>query len=103
MKFSNEEKKMAEFILDHRNVLDNGIEDILRPLKFILVDNVKDGKIKEKLADLLKYLNKLDLIEYFNSWEIPIFPITGDMQIGKNVKKGHCFLRYQIRRNAKID
>ena len=91
MKFSNEEKKMAEFILDHRNVLGNGIEDILKPFKFILVDNVKDGKIKEKLVNLLKYLNRLDLIEYFNSWEIPIFPITGDMLIGKNVKKGPLF------------
>lgn len=91
MKFSNEEKKMAEFILDHRNVLGNEIEDTLKPFKFILVDNVKDGKIKEKLVNLLKYLNRLDLIEYFNSWEIPIFPITGDMLIGKNVKKGPLF------------
>ena len=91
MKFSNEEKKMAEFILDHRNVLGNGIEDTLKPFKFILVDNVKDGKIKAKMVNLLKYLNRLDLIEYFNSWEIPIFPITGDMLIGKNVKKGPLF------------
>ena len=98
MKFSNEEKRVAEFILEHRNILDSekklnnlSEEEKLKPFKFILVDNVKDNKIKEKLKELLKYINKLDLIEYFDNWDIPIIPVTGDMLVERNVKKGPLF------------
>ena len=106
MKFSNEEKKLAEFIFIHRNMLDNttnkttntckGDENWdkdLEPYKFILVDNIKDSKIKEKLVELLKYLNRLEIIEFFENWPIPLFPITGEMLIQENVKKGPIFTK----------
>jgi hypothetical protein len=106
MKFSNEEKKLAEFIFNHRNMLDNttnkttstckGDENWdkdLEPYKFILVDNIKDSKIKEKLVELLKYLNRLEIIKFFENWPIPLFPITGEMLIQKNVKKGPIFTK----------
>ena len=106
MKFSNEEKKLAEFIFIHRNMLDNttnkttntckGDENWdkdLEPYKFILVDNIKDSKIKEKLVELLKYLNRLEIIGFFENWPIPLFPITGEMLIQKNVKKGPIFTK----------
>lgn len=102
MKFSNEEKKLAEFIFKHRHMLDNTTnkpinatkDDIhLEPYKFILVDNVKDSKIKEKLVELLKHLNKMELIEYFENWSIPLFPITGEMLIQRNIQKGPIFTK----------
>jgi hypothetical protein len=106
MKFSNEEKKLAEFIFNHRNMLDNttnkttstckGDENWdkdFEPYKFILVDNIKDSKIKEKLVELLKYLNRLEIIKFFENWPIPLFPITGEMLIQKNVKKGPIFTK----------
>lgn len=106
MKFSNEEKKLAEFIFNHRHMLDctnnkpiNVSKDDsnwnkeLEPYKFMLVDNFKDSKIKEKLFELLKYLNKCEFIEYFENWQIPLFPITGEILIQKNVKKGPIFTK----------
>ena len=94
MKFSNEEKKLADFIFLHRGIKlikSDSMEADLKPLKDILVDNVKDARINEKMSELLKYLNKLEYIPYLEAWVIPIFPITGEHLEKKNVKKGPLF------------
>jgi hypothetical protein len=94
MKFSNEEKKLAEFLMNHRNMKLNDeieIENNLKPLKNVLVDNVKDIKIVEKIVELLKYLNKLEYIPCLEIWPIPIFPITGEHLERKSVTKGPLY------------
>ena len=51
MKFSNEEKKLAEFIFANRNIESNSdnLETNLKPFKNILVENIKDTKTIERL------------------------------------------------------
>ena len=108
MKFSNDEKKLAEFILMYRNVLNETIagektanclvdntnwDKNLEVFKFILVDHAKDAKCKEKIVELLKYINKMELVDYFHKWAIPNFPITGEMLIERGVKKGPIFTK----------
>jgi hypothetical protein len=98
MKFSNEEKRFAEFIFNYRNYVacgDNAqiqsLENRMKKYKFILVDNVKDPKIHEKIVELLKYAGDIDLIESLNNWQIPIFPITGETLSLKRIPKGPLF------------
>ncbi|RNA23117.1 CCA tRNA nucleotidyltransferase mitochondrial [Brachionus plicatilis] len=99
MKFSNEEKRIAEFLFAYRDQCkrnldqENGtkLEDKLKPFKFILVDNVKDGKAFEKLTELLKYVNRLEYIEHLRDWQVPIFPITGDILENLKIPKGPIY------------
>lgn len=99
LKFSNEEKRIAEFlfayraqykrIIDQEN--DKKLDIRLKPFKFILVDNVKDLKIFEKITELLKYVNRLEYVEQLRDWKIPIFPITGDMLENLKIPKGPIY------------
>lgn len=95
IKFSNEEKRAAEFFFAHRQLrlkLDSFTrEQKLKHFKFIIVDNSKDAKIYEKLADLLKYLNQVDLIQELTEWQVPVFPINGNQIASKNIPKGPMF------------
>jgi hypothetical protein len=97
MKFSNEEKSLAHFIFSHRNIIeDKGtnkeiLDYNIKKIKFLLVDNAKDLKIKQNIKELLKYLNKLEYMQYIENWNIPIFPVTGDMLVNKNIPKGPVY------------
>lgn len=115
MKFSNDEKRLAELILKFRDVKCGVIEDdkeqsinkkqkteipcsneeTLRTFKFILVENAKDSKEKAKsrVIELLKYVNRLDLIEKIATWTIPDFPIRGDILMQRNIPKGPVYSR----------
>jgi tRNA nucleotidyltransferase (CCA-adding enzyme) len=89
VRFSNDERKLAEFILLHRNCDFNSQEDNYKPYKNILVDNIKDSKIKDKLFQLLYYQGHKDYIEFFNNYDIPVFPINGDLLIAeKGLSRG---------------
>jgi tRNA nucleotidyltransferase/poly(A) polymerase len=97
MKFSNEEKKLADFILTNRYSLklNNDSNEIneqnLKPFKDLLVDNVKDANIRLKIDELLKYVDRYEYKQVLDLWQIPLFPITGNMLIERNVKKGPTF------------
>ena len=96
MKFSNEEKKLAEFLFTHRDCMklvrnETVEDDELKVFKNILVENIKDLKIIEKLSELLKYLNKYNYFLCLEKWPIPVFPINGQHLTSKNVPKGPIY------------
>ena len=97
MKFSNDEKKLADFIFAFRDMktkkatTSDEIEAQLKPFKDILVDNIKDLKNMEKMVELLKYIDRTEFIPYLETWPIPIFPITCDHLTEKNVPKGPVY------------
>lgn len=98
MKFSNDEKKLAEFLFAHRSlgkqlINDDSTEANLKLFKIILVENVKDSKIYEKMRELLKYLNRLEYMPVLETWSVPVFPITGDHLASKNVPKGPIYTK----------
>ena len=98
MKFSNDEKKLADFIFAFRDIQVNpgessDIEGCLKPFKNILVDNVKDQKNMEKMKELLKYINKTEYAKCLEDWAIPVFPITGDHLAERNIAKGPMYSR----------
>ena len=90
VKLSNEEKKLAEFILKYRN-LAHDLTDPLKPYKCLLVDFFKDNKIQEKIGQLLLYQGQSELVENILAWNIPAFPIHGDMIANLGVPKGPLF------------
>lgn len=81
VRFSNDERKLAEFIFQYRKCESHNKEDKLKPYKNILVDNIKDTKAKEKLFQLLYYQGQIGCIEFFRNYETPVFPIHGDILI----------------------
>lgn len=97
MKFSNDEKKLADFIFTNRGIetektsCSEEIEAQLKPFKDILVDNIKDLKNMEKMRELLKYIDRTEFVRSLEAWPIPIFPITGDHLALKNVPKGPVY------------
>ncbi len=96
MKLSNEEKKLAEFLLMHRMCNNNEEQyqkDQLKAYKEILVDNVKDLKVYDKLHELLLYNGHWTLIKDLDAWPVPNFPLTGDRLIQYGLEKGPIFAR----------
>ena len=90
---SNEEKKLGEFIIKYRNCDQEKHEDILKVYKNILVDACKDQKIREKLTQLLLYQGHHEFIEQLEAWNIPVFPVHGEMLMSRGVQKGPAFAK----------
>lgn len=93
-KFSNDEKRLAEFLFAHREtklIESDNLDNCLYPFKCILADYIKDAKAHEKITELLKYMGKVEYIKHLENWEIPNFPISGDVLSSKNVPKGPLF------------
>jgi hypothetical protein len=61
--------------------------------KFIIIDNCKDAKIIEKIAEVLKYINATDLIQTLSEWPVPVFPINGKIIATKKIPKGPAYTR----------
>ena len=99
---------LAEFLFIYRDCLkqhnetpedndgkgeDSDRDRQLKIFKYILVDNVSDLKVREKLVQLLKYVGKVELIDALASWTIPVFPVNGETLTAKNVPKGPLFAK----------
>lgn len=107
IKFSNDEKKLAEVIFKHRDEFKNEEsenkkkklkseqDETLKKFKCILVDSSKDSKdrAKSRVIELLKYVDRRDLIEDIESWPVPDFPIRGDVLVERNIPKGPLYSR----------
>ncbi len=68
-------------------------EQKLKFFKFIIIDNSKDAKIYEKIAEVLKYINASDLIQTLTEWAVPVFPINGKTIATKKIPKGPAYTR----------
>ena len=98
LKFSNEEKRFADFLFLYRDAAKEAknlgdYEARLKVMKNIMVDNIKDGQIREKIGQLLKYSGNIDLMEYLQSWSIKVFPITGAHIESKKIPKGPIYAK----------
>lgn len=92
LKLSKEELRTGIFIIMHR-------EDDMgpSPMKYcqdLLCDTVgKEPKTKDKICELLKYLGKGDILEQFNTWNLPKFPVSGVRLLESGVPKGPTLAR----------
>jgi len=86
LKLSGAERDNALFVIAHREEKTNS-EDPLRPYQYLLVD----GKTKDQklfLQEVLKYRGETDLLQRFQNWEPPKFPLTGNHLKESNVPPG---------------
>lgn len=76
-----------------KRLRNNTREEQIKALKLIMVENSKDSKEKAKMriVELVKYMNRRDLIADIEQWPIPDFPIRGDVLIERNLPKGPVY------------
>ena len=89
---SKEELRTGLFTIAHRG--DDLGSNPLRQCQDLYTDTAgKEPKTKEKICELLKYLNKRELLKTFSEWEPPRFPVTGYNLIQMGVGKGPLFAK----------
>jgi len=92
VKYSNDCRRIAEFILENRDkisILDSSSIDPLKPYKDLLLDLPKtDLHAKEKVVELLKYQHYLNGAQQLSKWTLPCFPISGETLASKGIKQG---------------
>ncbi|XP_026760603.2 CCA tRNA nucleotidyltransferase 1, mitochondrial isoform X2 [Galleria mellonella] len=87
LKFSSYDRDLTYFLVVHR-------EDKVstRPLlpyeKLVLNSKIKQKDSYEYVREVLKYRGEESLLEQFNKWEIPRFPINGKILKVNNVAPG---------------
>lgn len=84
---SRNELRLGVFIINHRE--DNVGDDKLRFCQDLMCDTAdKEPKNKEKIVELLKYLGHSDVLETFQSWDLPKFPVSGIALLEAGVPRG---------------
>lgn len=90
LKMSNDEVKIAMFIMEHRN------DELHNPSLRYCMDlhndtQGKDTKTKDKISELLRYRGEEKLLSEFLNWSPQRFPVTGYDLFARNVPKGPVF------------
>lgn len=86
LKLSNNEVHVAEFIVEYRDEFIDS-EDKERFCRHKAVELLhKDPKIKMKIYELLKYCGEPELLNKFEVWKLPKFPVDGKSLILLGVK-----------------
>lgn len=87
VKMSKLELQTCSFVIRHRE--DDFGHDLFRHCKDIMCDTAgKETHVKEKVCELLKYLNHRDTLNTFTSWTPQKLPVNGLELINRGVKKG---------------
>lgn len=79
LKLSNSERDLAFFLIQHREpklCMDNPLRPY-QSLVFVQSTN-KHNVYREYIKEVLKYLGAMQLLDEFEKWVIPRFPISGE-------------------------
>ncbi|XP_018378319.1 PREDICTED: CCA tRNA nucleotidyltransferase 1, mitochondrial isoform X1 [Trachymyrmex cornetzi] len=81
LKLSNSDRDLAIFLVQHREC--KSCEKPLKPYQqLVLLQQIKRYDIlKEDVKELLRYCGAMQLLDEFEQWVIPKFPINGNMLI----------------------
>jgi len=81
LKLSNSDRDLAIFLVQHREC--KPCEKSLKPYQqLVLLQQVKKYNIlKEDVKELLRYCGAMQLLDEFEQWVIPKFPINGNILI----------------------
>ncbi|XP_026745361.1 CCA tRNA nucleotidyltransferase 1, mitochondrial-like [Trichoplusia ni] len=90
LKFSSYDRDLAYFLVEHR--VDKVAERPLLPYeKLVLNTKIKQKDAIEYVREVLKYRGDENLLEQFNKWEVPRFPISGKMLKEAGVPPGRMY------------
>lgn len=86
LKFSNYERDLALFIVEHRDPKPNP-KPMLPYQQLLVKTKYKVKDVREWIIEVLKYTNSPFLSE-FEAWEMPKFPVNGVMLKGAGIEAG---------------
>ncbi|XP_053613759.1 CCA tRNA nucleotidyltransferase 1, mitochondrial isoform X2 [Plodia interpunctella] len=90
LKFSGYDRDLAYFLVEHRG--DKVHDKPLLPYeKLVLNTKIKQKDAVEYVKEVLKYRGDENLLEKFNKWEIPRFPVSGKVLKDNNVPPGKMY------------
>ncbi|XP_039758121.1 CCA tRNA nucleotidyltransferase 1, mitochondrial isoform X2 [Pararge aegeria] len=92
LKFSSYERDMAYFIVEHRGEKE-GSRPLLPYEKLVLNTKIKQKDAVDYVREVLKYRGSENLLEQFNSWDIPRFPVDGKILKDNGVPPGKMYGR----------
>ncbi|XP_013184983.2 CCA tRNA nucleotidyltransferase 1, mitochondrial isoform X2 [Amyelois transitella] len=90
LKFSGYDRDLAYFLVEHRG--DKVSNNPLLPYeKLVLNTKMKQKDAVEYVKEVLKYRGDKNLLEQFNKWNIPKFPVSGKDLKENNVPPGKMY------------
>lgn len=90
MRLSSYERDLGLFLLSHRGSTKSQ-EPLLHYQGLVFEGNTKTTTIVEFIQELLKCHGNGQLLEQFQSWEIPKFPVNGHMLTARGISGGWRF------------
>lgn len=91
LKLSAYERDLALFVVKHRENK-KSIDDKLKPYQALLFTTKgKVGDVQEWICEVLKYNAEADLLERFRCWDVPKFPVNGNMLLERGLRSGPRF------------
>lgn len=91
LKLSAYERDLALFVVAHREDK-KSFEDRLKPFQALLFTTKgKVGDVQEWICEVLKYRADAELLERFRCWDVPKFPVNGNMLLERGLRSGPKF------------
>lgn len=90
LKFSGYDRDLTYFLVEHRSDK-NGTRPMLPYEKLVLNTRYKQKDAIEYVRELLKYRGDENLLNQFNSWDVPKFPINGKILKEAGVPPGKMY------------
>ncbi|XP_063539129.1 CCA tRNA nucleotidyltransferase 1, mitochondrial [Cydia strobilella] len=90
LKFSGYDREMLYYIVEHRENKE-GTRPLLPYEKLVLNTKIKQKDAVDYVREVLKYRGDEKLLEEFNRWEIPRFPMSGKILKDNGVPPGKMY------------
>ncbi|XP_077496346.1 CCA tRNA nucleotidyltransferase 1, mitochondrial [Amblyomma americanum] len=91
LKLSAYERDLALFVVQHRED-HKSFEDKLKPYQALLFTTKgKIGDVQEWICEVLKYRAEAELLDRFRCWDVPKFPVNGNMLLERGLRSGPRF------------
>ncbi|XP_063831304.1 CCA tRNA nucleotidyltransferase 1, mitochondrial [Ostrinia nubilalis] len=91
LKFSAYDRDLAYFIVEHREEAHSEDRPLLIYEKLVLNTKIKQQNAVQYVQELLKYKGEQDLLKKFMNWEIPRFPMNGQILKQNGVPPGKMY------------
>ncbi|KAI5631155.1 poly A polymerase head domain-containing protein [Phthorimaea operculella] len=91
LKFSSYDRDLTYFLVEHRGEKVSPARPLLPYEKLVLNTKIKQKDAIEYVREVLKYRGDESLLEQFNKWEVPRFPVGGKTLKDNGVPAGKMY------------
>lgn len=79
LKFSAFDRDLALFVVNHREM--KPCEKPIKPYQWLVISSNKQQVTKTYVSEVLKYRGAMELLNEFDKWTVPRFPVNGNALI----------------------